>query len=439
YRVARSIVQCIPRNPSGWAGAAATGRYRDEAAALSALDLGTLDWVDLIPLPRRVARTVDLVTDVRVDYLPSAGVALGQLRLLLSLLRRNHLFGDLIAGAPTATHAANDQLNALAAEVETSQDLRDAFEDPDTAGLLRFVRTDSGASDFRQHFAEFIDRYGHRETSSLLLVHDPTWRDAPATVLDLIRVLRAGGDLVEERESRASAALTGVLDHRVVRRFHAAPLVRRLVSRAAAGIALREDTHYEATRLMPVVRHVVNEAGLRLAQAGTLARSDDVWFLTWPEVAAAPDPDSAEHCSTSLQEISDRRRQAHSELAATPLIATSTLYPDRRFAEDTLVSGTAAGGGRVVGPVRVVHDSSEFAQLRPGDVLVCLATNPSWTPLFARAAAVVVDHGGLASHAAIVAREYGIPAVMGTGNGTSVLHDEEQVQVDGAAGTVTHG
>ncbi|WNB87530.1 PEP-utilizing enzyme [Cellulomonas sp. ATA003] len=74
--------------------------------------------------------------------------------------------------------------------------------------------------------------------------------------------------------------------------------------------------------------------------------------------------------------------------------------------------------------------------MRRGDVLVCAATNPSWTPLFQRVAAVVVDHGGLASHAAIVAREYGIPAVMGTGDGTSVLRTGQLVRVDGDAGVV---
>jgi rifampicin phosphotransferase len=83
-----------------------------------------------------------------------------------------------------------------------------------------------------------------------------------------------------------------------------------------------------------------------------------------------------------------------------------------------------------------VHDESEFASLRDGEVLVCPYTNPTWTPLFSLAAAVVVDAGGAASHAAIVAREHGIPAVMGTRNGTRVLADGQRVVVDGDAGTV---
>jgi pyruvate,water dikinase len=100
------------------------------------------------------------------------------------------------------------------------------------------------------------------------------------------------------------------------------------------------------------------------------------------------------------------------------------------------VSGVPASGGSATGPVRVVDGLERFSSLRSGDVLVCPYTNPAWTPLFQRAAAVVVDSGGSGSHAAIVAREYGIPAVMGTGNGTRVLTDGRLVTVDGIAGRV---
>ncbi|MGT2463223.1 PEP-utilizing enzyme [Sinomonas atrocyanea] len=101
-----------------------------------------------------------------------------------------------------------------------------------------------------------------------------------------------------------------------------------------------------------------------------------------------------------------------------------------------LLTGTPASGGVAEGPVRVVAGPEGFASLRAGEVLVCPNTNPSWTPLFARAAAVVVDTGGLGSHAAIVAREYGVPAVMATGDGTSVLQDGQRVRVDGSRGRV---
>jgi pyruvate,water dikinase len=124
-------------------------------------------------------------------------------------------------------------------------------------------------------------------------------------------------------------------------------------------------------------------------------------------------------------------------LAGVPLIATAELFAEPDPGDDVLVSGAGASAGRATGPVRLVTGPEEFGSLQDGEVLVCPYTNPSWTPLFPRAAAVVVDSGGLGSHAAIVAREYGIPAVMGTGRGTAVLAPGQSVTVDGGTGRVT--
>jgi pyruvate,water dikinase len=104
--------------------------------------------------------------------------------------------------------------------------------------------------------------------------------------------------------------------------------------------------------------------------------------------------------------------------------------------DGALLHGTSGSPGMAQGPVKIIRDVSEFGKLRTGDVLVAPVTNPAWTPLFQRAVAVVVDTGSLASHAAIVAREYGIPAVMGTRQGTKELEDGQWVQVDGSRGLV---
>ena len=102
-----------------------------------------------------------------------------------------------------------------------------------------------------------------------------------------------------------------------------------------------------------------------------------------------------------------------------------------------VIVGHPASAGRATGPVRIVHGPQDFSGFRDGDVLVAKATAPAWTPLFARAAAVVTDGGTLAVHASLVAREYAIPAVVATGDATVRLHSGQLVTVDGAAGTVT--
>src|SRR4029450_12498243 len=103
--------------------------------------------------------------------------------------------------------------------------------------------------------------------------------------------------------------------------------------------------------------------------------------------------------------------------------------------EDAIV-GQPASPGRATGPVRIVHGPGDFDGFQPAEVLAARATAPAWTPLFARAVAVVTDGGTLAAHASLVAREYGIPAVVATGDATTRLADGQVVTVDGGAGTV---
>ncbi len=176
------------------------------------------------------------------------------------------------------------------------------------------------------------------------------------------------------------------------------------------------------------------EIGRRLVEAGELDDAEEVWMLTLAEVTGWSKRTVGSQGTPGV--AARRRRIAHAEIAANPLIATTTLYPRRAGSGSALVVGAAGGGGRATGRV---GSPAEFGTLRAGEVLVCEATNPSWTPLFQRAAAVVVDRGGMASHAAIVAREYGIPAVMGAATATTTLHDGQRVTVDGDVGEVTAG
>lgn len=130
-----------------------------------------------------------------------------------------------------------------------------------------------------------------------------------------------------------------------------------------------------------------------------------------------------------------RRKAKRASLSGRPLI-DPRYFIGNATASDAVVSGTPGSAGVAEGPVRIVNSPAEFSKLQAGDVLVAAYTNPTWTALFQRAAAVVVDTGGAGSHAAIVAREYGVPAVMGTRDGTRRLQDGQRVRVDGGAGRV---
>ncbi|MEV1295257.1 PEP/pyruvate-binding domain-containing protein [Pseudonocardia sp. NPDC049635] len=420
--------------PADWTADRRFTAFEQEVGRLTGFDPSTLDWTVLRRLPRRAAEAVDLITDLRVDHLPRAGFDLLRLRLALGALGLGELFGDLAAG-PTRTSDANAALDALAATVRETPALRVAFSGSGLADLADRIATDPAAAGFREALQAFLDEYGHRETTSLLLMSGPTWREDPAAVLSTVAAL-ASAPSAPTGPGRAELARRRLLAHPLVGRRRIGAL-DRLVEGARAAVALREDTHFHSTRTLPVLQRAVREIGSRFTAAGVLDDPADVLHLRRGEIERSPAPDTLSAAgSDRIRTLVAARSARRDELAGVPLIAPAVLFGDRTHDDDVLLTGTPAGGGRVTGPVRIVHSHTGFARLATGDVLVCPATNPSWTPLFGRAAAVVVDHGGAASHAAIVAREYGIPAVMGTGTGTTVLTDGQQVTVDGDAGTV---
>ena len=248
---------------------------------------------------------------------------------------------------------------------------------------------------------------------------EPTWGEMPA-------LLYAGIDGFLERPGRRRRGRRARSPPR--RRSDSAARRRVRLTRSAAGDprgrgggdgrasrSARTPTSTRRARF-PALRAAVFEAGGRLDGRRGARRAG----RRAPPAARRAHRDRGARGGRRLRCATPcgSGRQRRAGFAGAPLISPATLYPHRVAARATR-SSRAPPPGAAVRPVRCGSCSSrrDFASLLPGEVLVCPYTNPSWTPLFERAVAVVVDTGGLASHAAIVAREYGIPAVMGTGVG----------------------
>ena len=406
-------------------------------ADLLAQDPAALSWRELLQLAERAMGLVDTVTSLRTAYLPGAGRALVVLRIELTRLGARRLMDGLIAGAPTHTQAGNDGLERLAALVRADPALADVLREPDAAVALGRVRTEPACAAFAAEFDAYLAEFGYRETASPVLISPPTWADRPEIVIGLISALAA-----HERDGEpdvATAARAELEALPALRDPRRRDRVLRHVDAARAAIAFREDSHTAFTRLAPALRRALIELGSRLVARGVIAEPFDVFHLRFEELAAVPDIETAPPGQLeALARLVRVRAAARERLAAVPMINHAAIFPRRRgAASDALVSGTPACAGQATGAVRVIRDFSEFGTLRSGEILVCPYTNPAWTPLFQRAAAVVVDTGGIGSHAAIVARENGIPAVMGTGSGTRVLVTGQRVRVDGTAGIVS--
>ncbi|MCR6490662.1 PEP-utilizing enzyme [Amycolatopsis sp. OK19-0408] len=410
-------------DPGRWTADRRFTEFLAEVRELDAADLTSLPWRQLVAMPRQAMKLLAPIRELRVDYLPGTGVALLRLYLALRFLRRAALFQDVLLGANTRTADANRALEALAER---------ARENPKLAAAVRTAEPDALATfpEFEVALAEYLAEYGHRETVSPVLVTTPTQHDAPDVVLGLISTLAAS----TPRPPVSHDPMAGLATHPLLRDRRRRARVERWIGAARAGIAFREDSHFYFLKPLPALRRSLLEIGARLHDADVLDRPEDVFHLRLEELEPLTDPTSA---TGDLRTKVRSRAARRDELTGVRLIDPAAVFPPTGAEGDALVSGTPAGSGTVTGPVRVIREPSQFGSLTTGDVLVCPYTNPAWTPLFARAAAVVVDSGGAASHAAIVAREYGIPAVMGTGSGTRVLSDGQQVVVNGSTGRVT--
>ena len=416
-------------DPARWTADPRFTAFLNRVGRLREKDLAALPWNELIRVPRRALDTVGLITALRRDYLPRCALSLVRLAASLWRLRAVSMLPDLLVGGRTRTEDGNRALEALAARVRADPALREAVDALDL-GRVR------GFAGFWAEFTAFLAEYGHRETGSPVLVSPPTWEEAPEVVLGMIKVLAASPPsppavgLAREAERR-------LLSHPRLRSPRRRDRIMRRVAAARTAVVFREDSHFYFTLPLPVLRRALLEIGARLRGAGVLAVPEDVFHLRLEEVEAAGDPAAmpAER-RRSLAATVRARAARRQELAGVRLIDPRAVYPGRGDQGDALVRGTPGGGGTATGRVRVIREPSEFGRLAEGEVLVCPNTNPAWTPLFQRAAAVVVDSGGIGSHAAIVAREYGLPAIMGTVTGTAVLTDGRLVTVDGDTGVV---
>jgi pyruvate,water dikinase len=303
--------------------------------------------------------------------------------------------------------------------------------------------------EWRSRLQSHLDRYGHAVYN--LDFVNPVPADDPTPLFDTLKFyLRGEGQNPHERQrgiaTRREEATRAVLERLDAPRGN---LFSRLLDWAQGVAPVREDALADVGLAWPVMRRMLLELGRRLVDAGAVERPADVFWLRQEELEdKAGSLDAGQTQLASLAEpVVQRKMLWRGQRRVTPpqLLPRGTwleiferLMPAASGEQtgDT-INGVAASAGRVTAPARVLSGPEDFGQMRPGDVLVAGITTPAWTSLFAMASAVVTDVGGPLSHSSIVAREYAIPAVLGTGVATRRIHSGQSVQVDGDAGTVT--
>ncbi|MFT3886600.1 MAG: PEP/pyruvate-binding domain-containing protein [Arachnia sp.] len=406
-------------DPADWlTEEAAYRRQLDDLAAQASRCASASDDAVLGLVRDAVAQVATITTDRFIHYLAPMITHRDIAVWLIALARaaKNVTPEDLYAGVAYKTAEITADINRLAATARETGAAASIVEAPQGAVGATLAASPEGRA-FLTVVDEFLAAHGARTARLYLPFSNRSWREDPDAFHALLAATLRGAPLEQAHDDPA----------RTVERRLPAFLRRRWRTTTARLRTLhvgREGTVYLIEEFFCLARAGMDELARRLASRGQLDSADDIRFLYFPEVEAAIAD------GQPRQSVVTRRRRRRGTAEA--------LWWDRGEAIDDNLTlrGTPASAGRAVGTVRVIRSPDEFHRLQPGDILVCPYTDPTWTPLFALAAGVVADSGGPLSHAAIVAREYGIPAVLGAGRATS-LPDGARVVVDGSAGTVT--
>ncbi|KQR75093.1 pyruvate kinase [Arthrobacter sp. Leaf337] len=415
-----------------------------------------------LPLPASAARRLQHAEDVLgTDVIngliratlpgPSVGyLMLAAARRLLRGIAQPRELEAVLRGLPhNVTTIMDLELWHLAVSLGRDPEARRVFSELRPDGLADLYQAGTLPAAAQDGLRKFLTKYGHRAVAEIDLGM-PRWAEEPDHLLGMIsNYLR-----VEDPEQAPDRQFARAADHAeariselVERAGKKGRLRGRLVAlclrRARQLCGLRELPKFYIVMVLAEMHRQLTAVGAELAGTGTVADAGDVFFLDFDELRVGlrgADLKGIVASRRRLYDVELRRRRVPrlllsdgTDVEAAMMAAASALpgtaAPDR-------LSGTPASAGTATGKVRVVMDPVG-AHLEPGEILVAPSTDPGWTPLFMTAGALVMEMGGVISHGAVVAREYGIPAVVGVADATGRLRDGQTVTVDGAAGTVT--
>ena len=361
-----------------------------------------------------------------------------------------------LQGWETRSLASSRGLWRLSRIVRAQPDLVDFFDNTRPEQLVEALEASASGRSFLSELHAYLDEFGWR-SDAVYDLGDVTWREDPSIPLGALgSYVRMADDAdpgllferaLATRERLLAAARSRIEDPELLARFD------RRYEAARFSNPLTEDHAFWIDQMgIAVFRRFVLHLGARLVAMGALNDASDVNFLTEAELIEAL-ADATNHA-----EVADRRRAEHAAWATitppatlgTPLPPAEDPFrdalsvrllgvtpPDDSPADPDVIKGVAGSAGQVTGTVRVVRSLAEASLLEDGDIMVCEMTLPPWVPLFSIVGGVVADTGGVLSHCAIVAREFELPAVVGTRTGTTDLVSGMVVAVDGTRGTVT--
>lgn len=351
---------------------------------------------------------------------------------------------ESISGMPNMSIESGKALWELSRKLLERPAVVQLLDDRGPSRFLAELDTMDGGAEFRSLLDTYLAAWGQRN-ESYYEVGLKTWLEDPSFVLNTLNVFavtpadRSPASL----HSKAVKARVARTDD-VRRRLEGSPAWEEFLvgqRRAQQHTVLMEDHNYYIDQRAYTSLRVPHQAiGERLVNMDALDHRDDIFYLHIGEIKNCSDSRVRKYRDLVAERKARRRSWMHvlppHYIGGDARVMTVPVAHDASRHDDAVVTGMPASAGNVVGTARVILSLDDAHRLQPGEILVTYATAPPWTPLFAIAAAVVTDAGGPLAHCAVVAREYGIPAVVGAGNATTAIRDGATIAVDGASGTV---
>lgn len=317
--------------------------------------------------------------------------------------------------------------------------LRDVADE----GFLDELPKLAGGTEARNAIRTYLDRYGMRCVGEIDITR-PRWSERPSTlvplILDNIKLFEPGAAERRFEQGRQEAQKK---EQDVLARLRALPdgeqkadETKRMIDRVRTFIGYREYPKYGIVSRYFVYKQALLEEAERLVRAGVLADKEDIFYLTFQELHDVVRSNRAD--DRLIQQRKDAFR-SYQSLTPPRVLTSDGEAITGAYRRDDVPTGALIGipvsAGTVEGRARVILDIAQ-ADLEPGDILVTAHTDPSWTPLFVGLAGLVTEVGGLMTHGAVIAREYGLPAVVGVLDATRLIPDGQRIRVHGSDGYV---
>ena len=349
---------------------------------------------------------------------------------------------------------AQADMEALADLIRNSAEMREIVVNADAKLMIKALSGHPGVEPLLEGIQQFLDTYGH-QIYNLDFV-DPTQSEDPTPILLSLKALvkNPPDQDVRQRQAKMAEGREALV---VTTRQALNPFSRKLFDLlwgwTKQYAPYRENVMFFMGAAWPTLRKLARELGQRLNDSGSIAQPTDIYYLNSADITAAIEARATGQSIPNYAPLVQERRtlrEARKLLTPLPTVPergemkfgpfTLSMFnptPHDAVNEGPILEGYAVSTGRVVAPASVIRSAAEFDQMQPGTILVCTTTTPAWTPLFSQAVGLVTDVGGALAHGSIVAREYDIPAVMGTGIATERIQSGMMLAIDGDKGTVT--